>query len=38
VAHAYFALDPDILWNAIQNDVRELQQAIAEVRKAEAGR
>lgn len=28
LAHAYFGIDPDILWDVIENKVRELEQAV----------
>jgi uncharacterized protein with HEPN domain len=31
IAHAYFALDLDILWSAVQDDVPELRRQIEEV-------
>jgi uncharacterized protein with HEPN domain len=38
VAHAYFALDVEILWDAIQNDIPSLLARVREILQAEAGR
>lgn len=37
VAHAYFALDLDILWDAIRRDVPELLDRVREIIAAERG-
>ena len=35
VAHAYFALDLDILWDAVQNDVPSLQSRVEQMMQEE---
>jgi uncharacterized protein with HEPN domain len=35
IAHAYFALDPDILWDAVQNDVPALLDSVREIIRSE---
>jgi len=37
VAHAYFALDLEILWDAIQNDVPALARQVADIARIERG-
>lgn len=38
VAHAYFALDLEILWDAIQNDVPALADQVADITRMERDR
>ena len=35
IAHAYFALDSDILWDAVEHDVPELLDAVKRIIRAE---
>jgi uncharacterized protein with HEPN domain len=35
IAHAYFALDPDILWDAVENDVPALLDVVRRIIRAE---
>ena len=37
IAHAYFGIDPDILWDVIENKVPELRRDILAWREKEAG-
>jgi uncharacterized protein with HEPN domain len=37
VAHAYFALDLDILWNAIREEIPRLRQRVQEILEAARG-
>lgn len=36
IAHAYFALDADILWDAVERDVPALLDAVREIIRTES--